>query len=631
MKANKTHSPVKIVSMILVLCTVLSLCTATVFAATPTDGLAFEPQSEYGEVYKLSRGLAAMPVTFEATVYFPSSYTDRGGVIVGNYKGSGVECFNFEIYSGGQPRLYIIDGNNTLNITFDGVNVCKGSWVHVAITWSASTKTAICYVNGEAKQTKTASVSVSVKNNLNVVLGGDNRDGNAQNFKGLLRDLSLYSDVRTAAEVKSDYQNTTVDTSSLIGHWNMPSTATAGATIADVSSNKNDFVKKVNTDFISKAPATGYAYSFAVVGDIQKLNYLYPEKLHLIYDWIVDNAEEKNTQFVFQLGDITDTDAAREWARAKSVMSKMDGVVPYSVVRGNHDGATNFKKYFPLEEYKHMIAGSYDNTMLNTFQKITVGKIKYLILNLDIGTEQAVLDWAGEVIEAHPDYNVIITTHIYLRSNGYLFSNAESAKPTKYNPNGMNSDEFWDKFVSKYENIKLVISGHDPSDDIVHTKKVGVNGNEVQQILVDPQSTDKDTTGGVGLVAMLYFSEDGKNVEVEYYSTVREKFFKQSNQFTLQLEVIESDDPDQGGDEGNQQTPDQGGNANTDQNAGNNNTGNTDNTPNVQEPVSGLVIPKGAAVGIVAGVVVVFGALGYVVFAFIFKKKKKKDADAVGE
>ena len=39
---------------------------------------------------------------------------------------------------------------------------------------------------------------------------------------------------------------------------------------------------------------------------------------------------------------------------------------------------------------------------------------------------------------------------------------------------------------------------------------------------------------------MLYFSEDGKTVQVEYYSTAKEKFFKSVNQFTLELDVVEA-------------------------------------------------------------------------------------------
>jgi hypothetical protein len=55
-------------------------------------------------------------------------------------------------------------------------------------------------------------------------------------------------------------------------------------------------------------------------------------------------------------------------------------------------------------------------------------------------------------------------------------------------------------------------------------------------MLIDPQGVDK-AQGGVGLVTMLYFSADGKTVQVETYSTDKKAFFLEENQFTLTLDL----------------------------------------------------------------------------------------------
>ena len=86
----------------------------------------------------------------------------------------------------------------------------------------------------------------------------------------------------------------------------------------------------------------------------------------------------------------------------------------------------------------------------------------------------------------------------------------------------------------------MVISGHDPYDEIVVSQVQGEKGNTVTQMLVDPQTTDANN-GGLGLVAMLYFSEDGKNVDVRYYSTIKKKFYQSINQFSLTLDVVGDD------------------------------------------------------------------------------------------
>jgi hypothetical protein len=64
----------------------------------------------------------------------------------------------------------------------------------------------------------------------------------------------------------------------------------------------------------------------------------------------------------------------------------------------------------------------------------------------------------------------------------------------------------------------------------------GVNGNKVVQMLIDPQGMD--AASPVGMVAMFHFSEDGKTVQVEYYSTLEEKWYHPDNQFTFTLDVV---------------------------------------------------------------------------------------------
>ena len=285
--------------------------------------------------------------------------------------------------------------------------------------------------------------------------------------------------------------------------------------------------------WVTPEKVTDYAYSFAVVGDTQIISYEDPDNLHNIYDWIIDNKENENIEFVFGLGDITDRDTDAEWILAKEQIHRMDGVVPYSIIRGNHDGSGQYNKYFPYSDYADVLAGSYDETMLNTFQKLTIGQTKYLIINLDVGASDEVLAWANEVVAAHSNYNVIVTTHAYLDYDGSWIDESSYVGPTVLGfPN--NGDDIWEKFVRKHANISLVLCGHMDNDNITVTTAVGDCGNTVTQMLIDPQGLDKGY-GSTGMVAMLYFSEDGKNVDVRYYSTIRESYFREENQFAMEM------------------------------------------------------------------------------------------------
>ncbi len=281
-----------------------------------------------------------------------------------------------------------------------------------------------------------------------------------------------------------------------------------------------------------------YDFSIAVVGDTQVITEFAPDDLHCIYDWIVDNAQAKKMKFVCGLGDITNSSTGKEWRIAKEEIHKMDGVVPYSLVRGNHDGTTGFLVNFPLKDYEEVLGGYHGKSMLNSWQTFTVGNLSYLILALDYGPSDEVLAWAGQVIEEHPYHNVIITTHAYLDADGSLLDASTQLAPIGtggYN----NGDHIWDKLVSQYSNIVMVLCGHitTPSNEIVVTEATGIKDNNVVQMLINPQAMDQNL-GTCGMVAMLYFSQGGSKVQVEYYSTAKEKWYMERNQFTVTLDVV---------------------------------------------------------------------------------------------
>jgi hypothetical protein len=101
----------------------------------------------------------------------------------------------------------------------------------------------------------------------------------------------------------------------------------------------------------------------------------------------------------------------------------------------------------------------------------------------------------------------------------------------------------WNNLVKKHKNICMVLCGHEISDQILNVEAVGDHGNKIAQVLIDPQGLDRALQsagqGHAGLVAMLYFSADGKTVTTEYYSTIRNQYYKEGiNNQTFELDVI---------------------------------------------------------------------------------------------
>ena len=208
-------------------------------------------------------------------------------------------------------------------------------------------------------------------------------------------------------------------------------------------------------------------------------------------------------------------------------------------MRGNHDTVGTFQKYFPWSDYKDVFEGSYNNSMMNTYRTLVIGENKYLLITLDYGANDAILAWASDLCEEYPDHNVIITTHAYLFRDGTTLDQRDVCPPATTGGHN-NGDHMWSKLISKHENIVLVISGHDPSELVVVSQQQGEHGNTVTQMLVDPQTSDSGN-GGLGLIAMLYFSEDGRNVTIEYYSVLRKKFYQSLNQFSFTLDTLNSE------------------------------------------------------------------------------------------
>lgn len=289
-------------------------------------------------------------------------------------------------------------------------------------------------------------------------------------------------------------------------------------------------------------PVTDYAYSFCVVGDTQMTNDYDPSNFGVLYDWIVKNYESKKIQYVFGMGDITNHSADDEWSIAKTHTSKLNGKVLYSLIRGNHDTTETYNATFNNDAYKSMFDGFLDETKIeNSYVTFTVGDVKYLHITLDYQPSDEALLWANILAAKYYDHRVIVSTHDYLASDGSLDTRGSSS-----NGSTNSGEQIWNKLISRHENMFLVLSGHVFSTDLVCVQTEGKSGNVVTQLMTNGQTLDY-RNGAVGLVSMLYFSEDGRTVSVEYYSTLFDKYLKNSNQFTVtvpEYAPVEPETPD---------------------------------------------------------------------------------------
>lgn len=525
--------------------------------------------------YQSVKRLEEVPYTYEAWVKLED--VSRSQMILSNYRSSGAPYVIFSIRSGGYPSLSWMDTSKVTHVAefaaksddADGKVIAENEWTHVVISYDAEAYTVSLYINGELYDTKTdQTVYTAIQQNSvrsrPLCLAGDYRYWNTYYFKNALQDVALYSVALTADEVKEAYESgVNTNREDLLLFYDITS-ADRHTNIADASGNGYDlFYSKlwlIEDDMNEIRRENGlldadgnetYAYSFAVVGDTQYVTHYYPENLSIIYQWIADNKDAKKMQYVLGVGDITDNDTKVQWAAAKDAISILDGVIDYSLVRGNHDVLKNsdyFDYYFAsdpaytaqFEQY----GGFFEvGSVENTYRTLRVGKSDWLFLNLDWGPSDEVIDWACEVVASHPDHRVIITTHGYLNHDGTTLDAGDGDAPGN-DTGGNNADQIWTKLASQYENVELVLCGHISMENIVVSQTKGVHGNTVTQMLIDPQRADYYTTGGViyntggaGVVTMLYFDESGTQINVEHYSTIRKAYYKTWNQMSVDLEA----------------------------------------------------------------------------------------------
>ncbi|ACA16189.1 metallophosphoesterase [Methylobacterium sp. 4-46] len=328
---------------------------------------------------------------------------------------------------------------------------------------------------------------------------------------------------------------------------------------SDVHVQAADAEGKVYTDDFRVRVAGPRAYTIVAVPDTQ--DYAYPGERRKTFDgmtqWVADNAKALNIRFVTQTGDITNDNRADQWTVAKEAMARLNGVVPYSTQPGNHDLTGNAKDYKSLQSQYFSIDYMRQNSTLGGVYDQEPGETqnawytfegadgtKWIALSLEFGPRDDVLRWAGEVLDAHPDYRAILTTHHYTNMgtradnlSGPLFGEGTGKDygtgKSPENPN--NGEDMWQKLVSKHTNISFVFSGHVFGDGAETIVSYNDAGQPVYQMLVNYQdgvSTEitgngnpaRGGNGGNGAFRLITIDPDNNRVDTETYLSAFDEY-----------------------------------------------------------------------------------------------------------
>ena len=349
-------------------------------------------------------------------------------------------------------------------------------------------------------------------------------------------------------------------------------------------------------DWTTEGGSSDHDFTFAFVGDIQSMtNVDYKNSLDsdpsndtayvdTMFTQLANIAESKKIKHVFTLGDLTENTSSddedlsytsgtqygdTEWHIVKNAITKLDGIVPYSVVRGNHDDY-QIDDFFNYDTYKSNFDGFYageyalaaqaerearyyTDSITNSYKLVEIEGIKYIFITLDFNPTRGVVTWLDNLLTQYSDYNAIITTHAFIRESLDLATAQHLQRViVAGNSGGAAPDYIWKNCLKKHSNVMMTVCGHYDAQNIRMTTTEGDNGNQVLHLMVNPQVYDKNVEA-TGLVFLMNFYDGGKTVKGEYYSTILDRYksnnsyewsYTDDRQWVLKVEDVTPDTPE---------------------------------------------------------------------------------------
>jgi hypothetical protein len=310
---------------------------------------------------------------------------------------------------------------------------------------------------------------------------------------------------------------------------------------------------------VSEPPVDG-AFTVVLLPDTQNYADHNQPNLNIYYriqtEWIAANVAKHNIKYVLHLGDITQFNRADEFPIARAAHDVLAGAgVPYAMTQGNHDAGPNGNgsnrqslvnddRFFgPNTPYAQQpsIGGFLGDpgTTVNSWHTFEAGGKKWMLVTLEWGPRDVVLEQVSQVIEQHPDHKVILATHAYTFNSGARYNAAIGAQnwnPHSYgvgqNPEKPNDgQQIWDKLLKKHTNIKAMLNGHVLDDGTGMLTSIGQQGQIIHQALSDYQVR---TNGGDAWLRLMEFYPDGETVRVRTFSPALDRYdLTVDNDFTM--------------------------------------------------------------------------------------------------
>jgi hypothetical protein len=320
-------------------------------------------------------------------------------------------------------------------------------------------------------------------------------------------------------------------------------------------------------------PAADDTFMVVVLPDTQIYAQRYPETFEAQLKWVAENREEHNIVFVSHVGDIVQNgDSDEQWAAAQAAYDWIEGLdLPHGFSAGGHDywvggdahdnscanfghldcDLTDFRENFGPDRYAGVDWYQASPSGKSSAQTVSAGGLDLLFLHLPQDTPRDEVDWAHEVLDAHPGHLTHLTTHRYLfdyRLTEDLPSPLNILPSGRFNAltyrlggqtlhwtDGLDAETLWTELVSAHPNIWGVHCGH--VDAEFHQVSTNTAGLPVYEVLADYQDMDD---GGGGWMRLLTFSPSQGTIHVQSYSPTQDRFRDNGEGFDHSIHILES-------------------------------------------------------------------------------------------
>jgi hypothetical protein len=284
----------------------------------------------------------------------------------------------------------------------------------------------------------------------------------------------------------------------------------------------------------------------AILPDTQYYSRHAPSTFYGQTQFLANNKTNLNIKYVLHEGDVTKFNSTDQWQVAATAMNTLQNAgIGYSILPGNHDYEGNsanrnsyMLNYFPVSKLDDQptFGGAYSNSAYvnaacNTYSLFSAGGIDWLVLSLEWGPRDGVVDWADSLMKAYPNRQAMIVTHSYLDYDGTIMDHnnpLQEGNPQDYDfaslPGGVNDGlEMWNKLKDN-PNLLFVFNGHstapgytygdhgeygenDPEGAGAYLASTADDGHTVHQMIANYQNMPNY---GQGWLRLLEFQTNGQ-------------------------------------------------------------------------------------------------------------------------